>query len=152
MKRAILILAVCFILNLITFGQTKTDDIKTLFSFMQSEKMLDQMFDNMVPMMKQQAGMEISDTVKFNSYITFLMKETKNLTKKLINEDMVIMYDKFFTQDEIKDYIKFYKTTSGQKMISIMPDLQKEMMNIMMTKYLPEFQKKMKAKLEEMKN
>lgn len=40
------------------------------------------------------------------------------------------LYDKYFTDDEIKDLIAFYKTPTGQKAIEILPQLSEESMKL----------------------
>jgi len=71
--------------------------------------------------------------------------------KRMINEDMVAIYDKNFAENEIKDFINFYKSPSGQKLVNTQPEIQKEIMTVFIQKYLPEIQKATKAKMEEMK-
>ena len=47
---------------------------------------------------------------KFDKYVDFLMTETKELTKKIVNEEMVRLYETHFTHSEIKDMIAFYES------------------------------------------
>jgi uncharacterized protein len=70
----------------------------------------------------------------------------------MINEDMVTLYDKYYTQNEINDFIIFYKSPSGQKFTKVSPDIQKDLMMVMMQKYMPEIQKTIKTKIDELKN
>jgi len=79
------------------------------------------------------------------------MEETKALSKKLINEDMVTIYDKYFTESEIQKFIDFYLSPEGKKLIEATPNMQNEIMAIMATKYMPELTTKFKNKLEESK-
>jgi hypothetical protein len=80
-----------------------------------------------------------------------MMQIMKNISKRMLNEDMLILYDKYFTQEEINDFIYFYKTPSGQKYINSTPEITKEMMTIMMQKYMPEIKNAMMGKIEEKK-
>ena len=79
------------------------------------------------------------------------MTETKELTKKIVNEEMVRLYETHFTHSEIKDMIAFYESPTGKKMLEKTPELTTDLMNVMMTKYMPEFQQKIGGKLEELK-
>lgn len=154
MRKTIGITIFTLLITISTFGQDKAADLKHLFEIMQSEKMIDGMFDNMIPAITQQARSQIKGEdaqEKFDSYMEFVMTATKEMTKKMINEEMVKIYDKHFTQDEIKELIKFYESSIGKKMIEKTPDLTKDLMEVMMSKYLPEFQKSITEKLEEMK-
>lgn len=146
----VLLLCVTFI----SFGQDKSADLKKLFTLMNTDKMLDDMMNNMIPAMKQQAGAQIQGAdakEKMEKYIEFLMTETKELSKKLINEEMVQIYDKHFTATEIKDLIVFYESPTGQKMLAKTPEITKDLMNAMVTKYMPEYQERLRKKLEELK-
>ena len=75
----------------------------------------------------------------------------RDIAKRMMDEDMVTIYDKNFNKKEIKDFIRFYKSRSGQKFIKTQPEIQKELMPILFQKYMPEIQKSIKAKMEEMK-
>ncbi|MDR1585656.1 MAG: DUF2059 domain-containing protein [Prevotellaceae bacterium] len=121
---------------------------------MQSEKMIDNMMDGIIPAMKQQAGTQIQGTdakQKLDQYMDFVMSETKNLSKKIINEEMPAIYDKFFTHEDIKDLIKFYESPTGKKMLEKTPEITANLMNSMMVKYLPDFQQKVTEKMNDFK-
>jgi hypothetical protein len=112
------------------------------------------MMESMIPMMKQQANGKIMDDnakEKYDKYMGFVMNEMKELSKKIINEEMPLIYDKHFTHKDIKQLIKFYKSPIGQKMLDKTPELTKDLMNLIMTKQLPELQDKFSKKLMELK-
>ena len=75
----------------------------------------------------------------------------KDIMKRMIDEDMVAIYDKNFAENEIKDFIAFYKSPSGQKLVKTQPENAKGTDAVFVQKYLPEIQKAMKEKMEEMK-
>jgi uncharacterized protein len=157
MKKVILVLMFCLpVLMIKGFSQTKQESIKQLFSLMKQDSMADKMFSSMIPAMRSQMKSQFpKDSIanaRSNEMMKTITQTAKEITKKMIDEDMVGLYDKYFSQGEINDYIAFYKTPSGQKMITLMQDITKELMMIMMQKYLPEMQKAIKAKMEERKN
>jgi len=158
MKRVILVLMFCLPALLINgFSQTKQESIKELFGLMKQDSMIDKMYGSMIPAMMNQMKSQfpIKDSmanVHSNEILKSTMQTVKQISKKMIDEDMVGLYDKYFTQGEINDYIAFYKSPSGKKYIKVMPDITKDLMMIMMQKYMPEIQETLKAKLEEMKN
>jgi uncharacterized protein len=84
-------------------------------------------------------------------FMAYAIDETKALVKKMINEDVVQIYDKYFTDKEIQKYLDFYKTPEGKKMLDMTPAIQTDLMTVMMNKYMPELQEKFKKKLEELK-
>jgi uncharacterized protein len=146
------IITISFTMN--SVAQDKASDLKKLFSLMNTEKMIDEMMDNMIPALKQQASGQITGEdakEKFDKYIDFMMNETKELSKKIVNEEMVQIYDKHFTHEEIKDLIKFYKSPTGKKLLEKTPEITNDLMNSMITKYIPEFQQKLMKKLDELK-
>ena len=63
---------------------------------------------------------------------------------------MFDIYDKYFTIEEIDDFSVFYKSKSAQKMLSQMPDISKDIMTIMSTKYQADIQQSFMKEIEEM--
>jgi hypothetical protein len=155
MKKVILVLMIC-IPSLMGYSQTKQESIKELFHVMQQDSIMDKMFSSMIPsmieQMKSQHPMNDSlENARSNELMKATMQSTRLILKKMMDEDMVALYDKYFSQKEINDYIAFYKTPSGQKFIKVTPDISKDLMGIMMQKYVPEIQNAVKTKVEEMK-
>jgi hypothetical protein len=65
------------------------------------------------------------------SYISFSERFRKRLPEvvdyqKYIQETVFPLYDKFYSEQEIKDLIAFYSTPTGQKVIDTMPELMAE--------------------------
>lgn len=155
MKKVILVLMIC-IPSLMGYSQTKQESIKELFHVMQQDSIMDKMFSSMIPSMIEQMKSQhpINDSLanaRSNEMMKAMMQTTRLIMKKMMDEDMVALYDKYFSQKEINDYIAFYKTPSGQKFIKVTPDISKDLMEIMMQKYVPEIQNAVKTKVEEMK-
>jgi hypothetical protein len=155
MKKVILVLMIC-IPSLMGYSQTKQESIKELFHVMQQDSIMDKMFSSMIPSMIEQMKSQhpINDSLanaRSNEMMKAMMQTTRLIMKKMMDEDMVALYDKYFSQKEINDYIAFYKTPSGQKFIKVTPDISKDLMGIMMQKYVPEIQNAVKTKVEEMK-
>jgi len=151
MKKVILVLVFILPLLMNSYSQTKKESIKELFIVMQQDSIMDKMFNSMIPALMNQMQSEVpSDStakVRSNEFMNSLIEVTKDISKKLLDDDMVVLYDKYFTQNEIKDYITFYKSPSGQKFIKATPDIQKDLMMIMMQKYVPEMQKALKDRM-----
>jgi hypothetical protein len=63
---------------------------------------------------------------------TRVFKRFKELMPQRINFAEVMeqmfypIYDKFFTEEELKDLVAFYKSTTGQKSIEVMPQLMQD--------------------------
>lgn len=155
MKKVILVLMIC-IPSLMGYSQTKQESIKELFHVMQQDSIMDKMFNSMIPSMINQMKSQNPENdslsnARSNELMKAMMQTTRLIMKKMMDEDMVALYDKYFSQKEINDYIAFYKTPSGQKFIKVTPDISKDLMGIMMQKYVPEIQNAVKTKVEEMK-
>ncbi len=149
MKRAIIIMIYCLVFSGIVSAQTKKDDIMELFELMNPGQMIDKIFENMIDVFKHHGNTQISPE-KQEEFVSYLNEEVRMMTDNLINVHMVSIYDRYFSDEEIKDLIKFYKSPTGQKMINTMPDIQKDIMTIMMNKHIPEFQEKIQEKMEEL--
>lgn len=154
MKKLLLISTITLSFVLTSNAQDKAADLKTLFELMNSEKMMDGMMASIVPMIKQSASAKIKGDdakEKFDKYMDFMSVEMKELSTNILNVEMPLIYEKYFTHDDIKYLIKFYQSPTGKKMIENTPQVMKDLMNSMTTKYMPEFQEKMMKKLEESK-
>ncbi len=121
---------------------------------MSSEKMMEKTMGNMMNVMKQQMASKVQGEdakVKMEKMYAFITEESTTMVQNMINEDMVGLYDKHFTEAEIKDFIAFYQSPSGQKFLTETPALTGELMGIVMQKHMPAFQERIKAKMEELK-
>ena len=161
MKKVVLFFLIC-LPSLMSYSQTaedsivKQNSIKELFQIMQQDSMMEKMFSKMIPSMMNQMKSQLNLTdsitnVRFNELTISVSQAVKEITKKMLEEDMVVLYDKYFSQNEINDFITFYKSPSGQKFIFVTQDISKDMMMIVQ-KYMPEVQKAIRGKVEEMKN
>jgi len=94
------------------------------------------------------AGINFSE--KYAAIIQRSLKLSTESARKLINEDMVEIYDKYFTMADIENFIVFYQTKSGQKMIDMLPNITKDLMSVMTIKYSPAIQQAMMKEIEEL--
>lgn len=153
MKKVLLVLFLCISVFTNGFSQTKQESIKELFHIMKNDSMMNKMLDSMVPTMVGQMQSEIKDSVaraKSTDIMNISMQAVKGFIPQMM-DDMALIYDKYFTEKEIKDFIVFYKSPSGQKYLNLSPEIMKEFMGTMMQKYMPEMKKTMKDKIEELK-
>lgn len=158
MKKLVLLSILTIAFTLGSMAQDKISDIKRLLEVMNSEQMSETMLNSMVPVLKQQITSQIKENSakeKIDKMIDALtdamMEEMKELSHKLNSVELVNLYDKHFTQGEIKDLIEFYESPTGKKILAKSPEITKELMNSMMIKYMPELQKNLNKKLEELK-
>src|SRR5260221_11515683 len=107
MKKVILLTIVLFTLNSCPQAQSKKESIKVLFGFMHQDTLINKMFDAMTSSMLTSMTSQIKDTAnssKISNMMVKSMERSRSIAKKLINEDMVDIYDKYFTQQEIDDF------------------------------------------------
>jgi len=153
MKKTIFLLlfSVCFFSG--AFAQSKQESIKELIHIMKNDSMVNKMFDAMIPSMVNQMQSQVKDSTaraRSMEIAKIAMESAKEMMPKMLDE-MAASYDKYFTEQEIKDFITFYKTPAGQKYISVMPEMMKDMMGNMMKNSIPEMRKSMEAKMEALK-
>jgi uncharacterized protein len=60
--------------------------------------------------------------------INIAVLEEMNASKNEMINMMVLLYDKYFTKEEILDITAFYETETGKKAVSTLPTLMKEAM------------------------
>jgi hypothetical protein len=68
---------------------------------------------------------------------------------KLIDEIIVPLYDRNFSEAELRDLVAFYRTPTGQKTVSIMPKLVVETMAGFSEKVMPKLQEFIKKATDE---
>lgn len=124
------ILTIAFTTNAV--AQDKISDIKYLLELINSEQVSDAMINSMIPVLKQQVGEKIKENnakEKFDRTMDAMMDEVEELSNKLVNVELVNIYEKHFTHEEIKDLIKFYESPTGKKILEKSPEITKELMN-----------------------
>lgn len=152
MKKLLMLSIFTFAFATTTLAQDKAKDLKILFELMSTDKMMDSMMENMIPMFKKQGntmfkGEEAKE--KYEKYIAAVMNETKVLSKKLVDEIMPAIYDKHFTAEEISDLVKFYQSPIGKKMLEKTPEITADMTNSLLTIEIPELSKKLSKMVKE---
>ena len=162
MRHILLSIALFFALTTqgLTQNLTKKEKIKTLFALMHQDSLVIKTIDGMTSSMIKNMTRIFSDTSysKMNLDISIItqklmensMQKSKENALKLLNVDMVDIYDKYFTIEEIDDFSVFYKSKSAQKMLTQMPDISKDIMTIMTTKYQTDMQQSFMKQIEEM--
>jgi len=151
MKKTALLVIFCITAFTTSFSQTKQAAINELIHAMKNDSMMNKMIDAMIPTMTNQLFSELKDsTAKARSaeMMKIAMETAKELAPKM-NVLMSSYYEKYFTENEINDFLTFYKSPTGQKSISIMPQMMNDMMGEMMKNYIPEMKKTMKTRMDE---
>lgn len=151
MKKSIFLLlfSVCIFSG--TFAQSKQESIKELIHILKNDSMVNKTVDAMIPAMVNQMQMKDSTAKARTMEIAKMAMESAKEALPKIMDQMTASYDKYFTEQDIKDFITFYKSPAGQKYISVMPEMMKDIMGNMMKNFIPDMKKSMEARMEALK-
>lgn len=149
MKRTLIILTAA-IFSITLNAQTKAEKVNELIQIMHSDKMMSDMFDQMSVVFKKQAKKQLNKDCN-EAFNKFMFEELKTVMKQMNSVEFPMIYDKHFTEHDIDELLVFYKSPVGQKMIEKTPAVQKDLMVIMMEKYIPQLQQKFTAKIKALK-
>ena len=126
--RSAVVLAGCLLLmwqaNANADGASKKDDIWRLFDVIKIEDTITQVEAAMAPQLNQVIQKMVpsltDDQLKlFDSYFR---EEMHKVVPRLLS-DAVDVYDRNFTDQQIRDLIAFYQTTTGQHLLEVQPTL-----------------------------
>lgn len=122
MKKVLCILFCAFVFCASVFADKKAD-IEKLMKISGSASMVDQIVDSMIPQYKQMVP-SVPEV-----YWNEAGKKMKMSGGKLIAE-LVPIYDKYFTEQEIKGLIDFYESPVGKKMVKNQPLIMQDSMAV----------------------
>ena len=146
MKKIFFLFTLLSIVYVPGFSQTKEKDLEKLFELMNLDKLIESMMQGMMPVMEK-IDADLSSEM-YDKYMKVTMEEAKNFTKKILDKEMLPLYDRNFTHEEIKDLVAFFSSSTGQKMLEKAPVLSAELGQIIADKYLQEFEEDLLKKLE----
>jgi len=95
------------------------------------------LLNDMKTIMKDTGYMSMTGAIKD----IYLLKQKvnseaiKKLAIKFTNEDLIEIYSTKFSIDEIEEMIKFYQTSTGQKLLSLIPEIEKDINRRIEEKY-----------------
>lgn len=161
MKKYLLLLTVLFSLHTQAQDTAKIEKIKTLFALLQQDSLIIKTMDvqmnaatkNIFSLVNNDSSIskEIKDSIIAitNGVFAKTMDKAKTMVIELLNNELIGIYDTHFSATEIDDLIAFYRSTSGKKFLKEMPSLQKEVMEIISSKYLPDLLHSIKDEMDE---
>ena len=113
-----------------SLSKGKRKDIRTLMEMTGALSIglqFGEMISGQIAEVLRDAGKPIPDSI-----VAIINEETRALVEEAAEQDgglmdmMYAIYDKFFSHDDIKGLIAFYKTDLGKKTIQVMPALTQE--------------------------
>jgi uncharacterized protein len=138
----------------------KKEKIKTLFVLMHQDSLIIKTIDVMTNAMVKNMSAIFTDSTYTKAgfdgskFMQRIMEKSKIKSSEnalqLLNKDMVDVYDKYFSLEEIELFSVFYSSPSGQKLLSQMPSITKDIMDAMSAKYKPAAMESMIKDIEEL--
>jgi uncharacterized protein len=145
---ALLTVLTIFSIEVVAQNEIAPEKKKVIAEIIIATKASEKVEETMSQMMKQMqaaypaiirstlAGMEGLDANQKATLETELINKNEKFTvkfqerlrqrinyKEFIEQTIYPLYDKFFTESELKDLLSFYKTSTGQKLNEIMPQM-----------------------------
>jgi len=110
-------------------NQEKADNIRRLLTIVGAEKLQQGMIDQMLPVLKSIIGGSLQGDPQaqkvFDRMTQLMLEEFKKIDMTRVSAEL---YDKYFTNEDIKGMIQFYESPVGQKTIQVLPTLTQESM------------------------
>lgn len=81
------------------------------------------------------SGSQNNLATNIENIINSAPEDKKKKTKEIFNivelfENIIPVYDRYYSEAELTDLIRFYQSSTGQKFISVTPDLLQEVMKV----------------------
>src|SRR6187401_3629030 len=108
----------------------KAANIERLLKLTGADKLQSQMLDQAIGMLKplfEATGQANGASVKMTQRFSAIM--TEELRKAELSRIAPELYDKYFSNEEIKGLIAFYESPLGQKTVQVLPALSSESMS-----------------------
>lgn len=95
------------------------------------------LLNSMMTIMKDTAYLSLLGSINniYRSKAKANSSEIRKIAAAFIDVEMVDIYDKKFSTDEIDELTRFYKTSAGQKSLFLLPVIQNELTKAIEAKY-----------------
>ncbi len=106
---------------------TKESDIRSLMELVGARDMVQDGANNAIEQSREKLIATVPNNDKGQAFVNaFATSYQKKLDVDQITEQLVSIYDKHFTDDEIKGLLQFYGSPLGQKVATEMPKINRE--------------------------
>lgn len=155
----LLIAILALTINLPVFAADgKRESVKELMVLMKIDSMIESMYSQMDQMFAgvgEQMGIEASEQGIFDNYMRKISASMQEeVSWKKIEEPMIDIYMKSYTEEEIQDLLTFYRSSTGRSLVEKMPAVMGESMQLsqsMMADFMPKIQQHAAEFAEELK-
>lgn len=100
-----------------SFGQSKDQDIRTLLNLMHADRIAIQTMDAIIPAVEKMAP-EVPPN--------FWKEFRKSVDPKSLIDLMVPVYARYYSDDDVRQLIAFYRSPIGQKVVEVTPAITKD--------------------------
>ena len=105
----------------------KDADIRSLLELVGAKDQVQDGVNNAADQFREKLQQSVPNTDKGEAFVNaFLAAYQKNLDQNQINNQLVAIYDKHFSEDDIKGLLQFYGSPIGQKVAAEMPKVVRE--------------------------
>jgi len=105
----------------------KDTDIRSLLDLVGARDQVQDGVNNAADQFREKLQQTVPNTDKGEAFVNaFLAAYQKNLDHNQMNSQLVAIYDKHFSEDDIKGLLQFYGSPIGQKVAAEMPKVVRE--------------------------
>jgi hypothetical protein len=105
----------------------KDADIRSLLELVGAKDQIQDGANNAADQFREKLQMTVPNTDKGEAFVNaFLAAYQKDLDQNQLNNQLVAIYDKHFSEDDIKGLLQFYGSPIGQKVAAEMPKVMRE--------------------------
>lgn len=105
----------------------KDADIRSLLELVGAKDQVQDGVNNAADQFREKLQQTVPNTDKGEAFVNaFLTAYQKNLDQNQLNNQLVAIYDKHFSEDDIKGLLQFYGSPIGQKVAAEMPKVIRE--------------------------
>jgi hypothetical protein len=105
----------------------KDADIRSLLELVGAKDQVQDGVNNAADQFREKLQQTVPNTDKGEAFVNaFLTAYQKNLDQNQLNNQLVSIYDKHFSGDDIKGLLQFYGSPIGQKVAAEMPKVMRE--------------------------
>src|SRR6267142_1661360 len=110
-----------------TMDATKEEDIRSLMELVGARDMVHDGASNAIEQSREKLLATVPNNDKGQAFVNaFAASYQKKFDAGQVTEQLVSIYDKHFTEDEIKGLLQFYGSPLGQKVAAEMPKIGRE--------------------------
>ncbi len=105
----------------------KEEDIRNLLELTGSKDLVMQVIDSSLEQVRENFARALPQNERTQKFTeAFVQKFRAKLNADMFVDRMIPIYDKYFTQDDVKGLLKFYGTPLGQRAIKALPEITRE--------------------------